>query len=49
MKVNPTKTECKSTAYMLVYVKKSFKNIIFDAKSEYPEWLIKKDANKIYL
>jgi hypothetical protein len=29
MKVNPTKTECKSTAYMLVYVKKSLKSAIF--------------------
>ncbi len=32
---------------MLVYIKTSMKKYLMNDKKEYPEWLLKKDQNKI--
>ena len=47
MQVKMRKLVSSSTAYMLVYVKKSLKEDLLDKETVYPEWLKERDVLKM--
>ena len=49
MKVTKKFLESKTTAYMLVYINQSLKKELMKDNEKYPEWIGKKNINKIQM